>query len=265
MMEHYIGSIKSHGTADGYNTEIPEWLHIDLSKVSYHTSNHKDYIIQMTKWIARHEKLHAFKAYIRWCDPQFTGIDDTKEEDFLEGTESQGSEEDEVDDVADHDQVPGLTYHVSKRPGFPNTPVLKIMWDFGATNFIPILSAFLKHKFPKYRTPINEMTLFDLYKCMVITLESIQQIEQSTIQDHICATPFVPHNSQTVEKPAHFDTVLIHFNQKAQETSALGEQIHIIQGKPILMSVRISHCPHACNLSPSRSAGNRLSSPNCLH
>ena len=174
-------------------------------------------------------------------------------------------EVDKVDDVTDHDQAPGLTYHVSKRPSCPNTPVLKIMRDFGATNFIPILSAFLKHKFPKYRTPINEMTLFDLYKCMVITLESIQQIEQSTIQDHICATPFVPHNSQTVEKPAHFDTALIHFNQKAQETSALGEQIHIIQGKPILMSVRISHCPHACNLSPSRSAGNRLSSPNCLH
>ncbi|KAF8480552.1 hypothetical protein JB92DRAFT_3102107 [Gautieria morchelliformis] len=130
--------------------------------------------------------------------------DDTKDRDHLEDTESEGDEEDEVDDVAEHDQAPRLTYRVAKSPGFPNTPVSKTMRDFSATDFIPILSAFLRRKFPKYRTP---------------------RIYQSTIQDTIRATTLVPRNGRTAEKPAHFDTALIHYNQEAQETGALGYRV----------------------------------------
>ncbi|KAF8573103.1 hypothetical protein K439DRAFT_1274584, partial [Ramaria rubella] len=62
-MEHYVVSIKSRGTADGFNTELPEWLHIDFAKIGYCASSRRDYIIQMTKWITRQEKIHVFSAY----------------------------------------------------------------------------------------------------------------------------------------------------------------------------------------------------------
>jgi hypothetical protein len=32
---HYISAISSHGTLDGYNTELPEHLHIDFAKVPF--------------------------------------------------------------------------------------------------------------------------------------------------------------------------------------------------------------------------------------
>ncbi len=50
-VKHYVDSIRSHGTADGYNTEGTERLHIDLAKMGYNASNRKEYIKQMTIWL----------------------------------------------------------------------------------------------------------------------------------------------------------------------------------------------------------------------
>ncbi|KAF8574212.1 hypothetical protein K439DRAFT_1649838 [Ramaria rubella] len=46
-MEHYVESIQSRGMADGFNTELPEQLHIDFAKLGYRASSRHDYIIQM--------------------------------------------------------------------------------------------------------------------------------------------------------------------------------------------------------------------------
>ncbi|KIK74815.1 hypothetical protein PAXRUDRAFT_37023 [Paxillus rubicundulus Ve08.2h10] len=50
-MVHYTASIRLFGSADGFNTELPERLHIDLAKHAYRASNKRDYVIQMTKWL----------------------------------------------------------------------------------------------------------------------------------------------------------------------------------------------------------------------
>ena len=50
-MQHYMEAIRSHGTADGYNTEASERLHTDYAKECYRASNKKDYIKQMTVWL----------------------------------------------------------------------------------------------------------------------------------------------------------------------------------------------------------------------
>jgi hypothetical protein len=41
QMMHYVEAIRSHGTADGYNTEASERLHIDYAKEGYRASNKK--------------------------------------------------------------------------------------------------------------------------------------------------------------------------------------------------------------------------------
>ena len=51
QMLHYAEVIRSHGTADGCNTEVLERLHIDYAKEGYRASNKKDYIKQMTVWL----------------------------------------------------------------------------------------------------------------------------------------------------------------------------------------------------------------------
>ena len=49
--QHYIDSIISRGSADGFSTESPERLYIDFTKNTYRATNKKNYLVQMTKWL----------------------------------------------------------------------------------------------------------------------------------------------------------------------------------------------------------------------
>ncbi|KAF8868026.1 hypothetical protein BD779DRAFT_1615592 [Infundibulicybe gibba] len=52
---HYLASILSLGANDGYNSEVPEHLHIDLAKDAYCASNKRDYHEQMVLWLQRYK------------------------------------------------------------------------------------------------------------------------------------------------------------------------------------------------------------------
>ncbi|KAF8987341.1 hypothetical protein BDZ89DRAFT_1202723, partial [Hymenopellis radicata] len=66
-MQHYVALIRLFGSADGFNTESPERLHIDYAKDAYRASNKKDYTIQMTVWLSRQEAVDRFVAFLNWC------------------------------------------------------------------------------------------------------------------------------------------------------------------------------------------------------
>ncbi|KAJ7666586.1 hypothetical protein DFH06DRAFT_1126680 [Mycena polygramma] len=68
-LDHYEPLIRLFGTADGFNTESPERLHIDYAKNAYRASNRKDYIVQMTLWLERQEAVARFSAYLDWAHP----------------------------------------------------------------------------------------------------------------------------------------------------------------------------------------------------
>ncbi|KAJ7026315.1 hypothetical protein C8F04DRAFT_892950, partial [Mycena alexandri] len=65
-MQHYVDMIRALGTADGYNTELSERLHIDCAKLGYAASSRKDYIRQMTTWLTRREAIDRFASYLQW-------------------------------------------------------------------------------------------------------------------------------------------------------------------------------------------------------
>ena len=67
QMMHYVEAICSCGTADGYNTEASERLHIDHAKEGYCASNKKDYIKQMMVWLGRQEAVSHFHAYLDYA------------------------------------------------------------------------------------------------------------------------------------------------------------------------------------------------------
>ncbi|KAG6839374.1 hypothetical protein C0991_003198 [Blastosporella zonata] len=52
---HYVETIRAFGSADGYNSESPERLHIDLAKDAYRASNKRDYEEQMALWLQRRQ------------------------------------------------------------------------------------------------------------------------------------------------------------------------------------------------------------------
>jgi len=63
---HYVSSIRALGSADRYNTEYPERLHIDYAKDAYRASNKRDYVEQMALWLQRQEAIHHKSAYHAW-------------------------------------------------------------------------------------------------------------------------------------------------------------------------------------------------------
>ncbi|KIP01073.1 hypothetical protein PHLGIDRAFT_123702 [Phlebiopsis gigantea 11061_1 CR5-6] len=67
-MLHYTQMIRLLGSADGYNTESPERLHIDYAKKAYRASNRKEYLTQMATWLQRQESLDYFSSYLTWLD-----------------------------------------------------------------------------------------------------------------------------------------------------------------------------------------------------
>jgi hypothetical protein len=64
---HYTRSITLFSTADNYNTEQTEHLHINYAKKAFKATNFKDEFKQMTTWWERQEAIHQHTAFIDWC------------------------------------------------------------------------------------------------------------------------------------------------------------------------------------------------------
>ncbi|KIK23122.1 hypothetical protein PISMIDRAFT_11114 [Pisolithus microcarpus 441] len=73
-LQHYVTSIRALGSADGYNTEYPERLHIDYAKDGYRASNKRDYVEQMALWLQHQEAIHYKTAYLAWRRPRAVGF-----------------------------------------------------------------------------------------------------------------------------------------------------------------------------------------------
>jgi hypothetical protein len=63
---HYASSINMFGTTDNYDTQYTERLHIDLTKNAYKSTNAKNEVPQMTRWLERREQILRHEEYIRW-------------------------------------------------------------------------------------------------------------------------------------------------------------------------------------------------------
>lgn len=64
FINHYHKLIELFGTADNFNTEYSERLHIDFAKDAYQSTNMKDEYPQMTAWLDRHERILLHDKFI---------------------------------------------------------------------------------------------------------------------------------------------------------------------------------------------------------
>lgn len=77
-LEHYRDLIIDLGAADGFNTELPERLHIEYAKTAYKATNRKQYLQQMCKYLSRSEAIHRFDGYLDWIQsPEGATLDPT--------------------------------------------------------------------------------------------------------------------------------------------------------------------------------------------
>ncbi|GLB44066.1 putative zn-finger domain-containing protein [Lyophyllum shimeji] len=136
QMLHYYKSIKSRGSADGYNTESPERLHIDYAKDAYRASNKRDYVRQMTVWLGRQEAVARFRAYLDWVLKNDEG--DAEEEEQPDSADNDGGEqENSVLNALVPVKGTSRTF-TSITPGFSRVDIATIATKFLAPQFLTV-------------------------------------------------------------------------------------------------------------------------------
>lgn len=181
-IKHYPDSIRSRGTADGFNTEGTERLHIDLAKMGYQAGNKKDYVSQMTVWLARQEAVHQRSIYLQWAVPGYTAAlvhdgelaGDADEEDS--GGGQLGDVEVEGEDAVRDLEESKLVYHIAKKPAITGVSAHTISSDFNAPHFLAHFQSFLAKYLPTSIIPASDKTTFGLYKRLVVFLPGIAEV-----------------------------------------------------------------------------------------
>ena len=207
---HYVNCIRSLGSADGYNTESPERLHIDFAKEAYRASNKRDYVEQMAVWLQRREAMSLRESYLVWVEKRLQSCQSmltTQSEDNMM------EDEDEDDGLIDPINVTqcdiNITYSLAKRPPHQNLTVEKLKQKFGTINFLPALSAFLRHNLPATTIIPGDHDRFDAYKQIVIFIPSNRYLSEHIRADRVRTVPSVDSSGRALAKPAHFDTAFI--------------------------------------------------------
>jgi hypothetical protein len=234
-MVHYTDSIRLFGTADGFNTELPERLHIDLAKRAYRASNRRDYVIQMTTWLRRQESLYIKDAYLHWWASQRL-IDEASDSaaslDLVEQdsdvSNSDSDSEDDIPDTSPHlhtmpRQIHRYTmlsatrgYFIPKICSFPNIPIQRLIENHGASHFVPALQAFVNEHLPGHlHRPLNAQDRIDVYKYLSILTPARPHITNSKRFFKLRASPVVAsRDPRRPPAPARFDTALVIENRE---------------------------------------------------
>jgi len=125
-----------------------------------------------------------------------------------------GDDDEEEEDLGIEDvPVVGERYTVAKKAALSGVTVTSIVADFGATDFLHHLSAFIDVNQPagtKHPTP---RSTFEVYKQVQFLLPPLPEVSLKPITDTIHAVKSTPHavTSQgiTASSPGRFSTALI--------------------------------------------------------
>ncbi|KAJ7017848.1 hypothetical protein C8F04DRAFT_978411 [Mycena alexandri] len=213
-LDHYEFLIRLFGSADGFNTESPERLHIDYAKNAYRASNRKDYIEQMTIWLQRQEAVARFTAYLSWVEtlevpkaalPRTT----TTVEPIAPTTPSPAASQAPIDKdslVISHHRL-----SLAKLPATRAVSATHIISQDGhnASRFIPALITFLGPSNSRF-TP-RTFDTFGTWKRVSFKLPQIPEIGKRHSTNLVRATAPAPASfaQRRAAEPAHLDCALI--------------------------------------------------------
>jgi hypothetical protein len=234
-MQHYTRSIRLLGTADGYNTEGFERLHINLAKDAYRASNRRDYVIQMTTWLRRQEAVAQYSLYLDWAAKELT----SKSTPFpsiphspRSGTSTLPTTTVSLPDTMDvssrnpvstsvglvnprkpptRRQGRRSVYSIAAKAAFPAIPAACIAIDYEAPDFVSAVCAYLKKTcstLSPQKLP-TALDRFDVYRKMDIYLPGQLETGNREVVDRVGATKASPRKRGTPAKLARFDTVLV--------------------------------------------------------
>ncbi|KAJ6611866.1 hypothetical protein B0H10DRAFT_2283854 [Mycena sp. CBHHK59/15] len=205
-LDHYELLIRLFGTADGFNTESPERLHIDYAKNAYRASNRKDYIEQMTVWLQCQESVARFSAYLEWAHPAAPVPPPP-------AGAAAASDSPLTSSTADQDSlvVSRRTFSMAKLPATRAVSASHIISPEGhnASRFVAALTTFLGPM--NYRFTPRLFDAFGTWKRVSFQLPKIPEVGERHSMNLVRATPpaHANINQRKVAVPACLDFALI--------------------------------------------------------
>jgi hypothetical protein len=242
-IQHYVDTIRALGSADGYNTESPERLHIDFAKKAYRASNRRDYLEQMALWLQRQEAVALRSSYLAWYDKHHLNqaSDDSSED-------SSESDDEENVTIVVSSPIPSTitSYTIAKSPATLNVTVAHLQNLHGAVDIIPALTAFLKRTFNSCPIIPGPFDRFDVYNQVSLQLPANRYLSNQPRTNRMRAVPAVPPKSRSPGSPANFDTALV-IEDPAQYVPSSG-----IQGLDYYYSCLYRHADSVIGLRPAQ-------------
>ncbi|KAG1750514.1 uncharacterized protein EDB91DRAFT_1244094 [Suillus paluster] len=141
QISHFVESIILFGSTDGFNTELPEQLHINFAKEAYRASNKRNYEEQMALWLQRQEAVFLRSSYLNWL--YGLELDSDSEIEDLQ-SESRGAAPTNASPTRPIDVV----HVLAKTPAHPQQSIQHLVAIHGATMFLPALKSFLHSHMP---------------------------------------------------------------------------------------------------------------------
>ncbi|KAI9437093.1 hypothetical protein F5148DRAFT_1278501 [Russula earlei] len=183
-MQHYVAGIKHLGSADSFNMESSEHLHIDYAKHAFKASNHRDYIMQMARWIQRQEAMFINKQFLVWSLK----------------TSSPESE----------------STNMTKPPHYISVQTLAM--EYNAPDFVNTLQDFLqKIDIPGRFTVPNVYDRFNIYKLIHINWSATMNSDIESYR--VNAFPERPNSGHGQCSGSKFDTILVTESGNRPQTS----------------------------------------------
>ncbi|KAJ7659560.1 hypothetical protein DFH06DRAFT_1089760 [Mycena polygramma] len=234
-LQHYVDGIRLLGSADGYNTEAPERLHIDFAKKAYRSSNKRDYTAQMTVWLQRQEAFALRHSYLDWLDKtlatQALEEDDSDEDD----SEPPSARQEKELIALPPSNLPSTAYSIAKEPAYPDVTISQLETVHGAVDFLPAFSLFIKKYFSRSGIIPNRHDRFAVYKQLSIQLPRNRYIADKSRTCRIRATPATRGKGRVPGTPAHFDTALIVEDPDQYSPSSGIQGLRVAQVRAIFM------------------------------
>jgi hypothetical protein len=245
MLRHYPHQIREFGTPDGYSTEGPERLHIDLVKVPYRTTNGVNPEPQMVLHLQRLEALSMRRAELeregvlpekrrRYIPARGEPLNEANyaaaEEDGdeegignIEGRDMYGNDanNDISDWVEGNDGLltcikersayqPKPRIRIAKRPTHSNVLASTITTQHRAPGFIPAVCEYLEPISANLAFSINANVRFGVYSRFSLLHEPLpfSPLEGGKT-DLVRASPARRNRHGLITRAACFDTVLL--------------------------------------------------------
>ncbi|KAJ6585760.1 hypothetical protein B0H19DRAFT_926144 [Mycena capillaripes] len=206
-IQHYVDSIRALGSADGYNTESPERLHIDFAKKAYRATNRRDYTEQMALWLQRQEAVALRTSYLAWCNKQT--LQPASQSEDSDDSDDEGPEDKVTVPVSALNASAITSYTIAKSPASRNVTVAHLQMQHGAVDIIPALTAFLKRTFKSSPILPGPFDRFDTYNKITLHLPQNRYLSDQHRTNRIRAVPAVPPKGRSLGSPSLFDTALI--------------------------------------------------------